>query len=200
MSLSKLVAMPSSAPPDPGSSDQEVVPASGPANTTEAEALLRGAGLRVTAPRLAAIAALARLPHADAETVLGQARRQLGSVSHQGIYNVLAALTEAGIVRRIQPAASPALYELRVGDNHHHVVCRRCGATADVDCVVGRRPCLTPSDTSGYLVDEAEVIFWGLCPTCRHQGFGGAPGVAESASTENERTTMQRTLRRGDIP
>lgn len=129
---------------------------------------LRSAGLRVTGPRVGVMRALDDRPHADTETVVKLARRQVGSVSTQAIYNVLATLTVAGLVRRIEPAGSPALYELRVGDNHHHVVCRRCGATADVDCAVGERPCLSPSDASGYVLDEAEVTFWGLCPACQH--------------------------------
>lgn len=113
------------------------------------------------------LASLCDEPHADTETVIAAVRARLGSVSPQAVYNVLGALVEKGLVRRIQPASSPALYEVRVGDNHHHVVCRRCLATIDVDCVVGRRPCLTPSEAHGYLLDEAEVTFWGLCPACQ---------------------------------
>jgi Fe2+ or Zn2+ uptake regulation protein len=132
--------------------------------------VLRAAGLRVTGPRLAVLRALRRRPHAEAETVRTMVAEELGAVSPQAIYNVLAALVDAGIARRIEPAGSVALYELRVGDNHHHVVCRGCGITADVDCAVGRRPCLTPSDTHGFVLDEAEVTFWGLCPACQsHQ-------------------------------
>jgi Fe2+ or Zn2+ uptake regulation protein len=129
--------------------------------------LLRSAGLRVTAARLAVLSALAECPHADAESVIRRVRDELGSVSSQGVYHALAVFTDAGIVRRIEPASSPALYELRVGDNHHHVVCRKCGAVQDVDCAVGRRPCLTPSDTHGYVLDEAEITFWGICPSCQ---------------------------------
>ena len=129
--------------------------------------LVRRAGLRVTATRLGVLRALAKRPHADAETVIEDVRAQLGSVSPQTVYSVLTAFVAAGIVRRTEPAGSPALYELRVGDNHHHVVCRRCRATADIDCVVGERPCLTPSETHGYLLDEAEVTFWGVCPACQ---------------------------------
>lgn len=128
---------------------------------------LRAAGLRVTAPRLAVLRALRDCPHADADTVIARVRLDLGSVSPQAVYNVLAALVQAGLARRIEPAGSPALYEGRVGDNHHHAVCRRCGATADIDCLVSRRPCLTPSETHGYLLDEAEVTFWGICPQCQ---------------------------------
>lgn len=128
---------------------------------------LRSAGLRATAPRLAVMAALRRQPHADTDSVIRHVRANLGTVSNQTVYNVLAVLVEAGIVRRIEPAGSVALYELRVGDNHHHIVCRKCAAVADVDCAVGRRPCLTPSESHGFLLDEAEVTFWGLCPDCQ---------------------------------
>jgi Fe2+ or Zn2+ uptake regulation protein len=131
--------------------------------------LVRSAGLRVTATRVAVLLALSHCPHADTETVIRQVRRELGSVSPQAVYNVLAAFAEARLVRRIEPAGSAALYELRVADNHHHVVCRKCGALQDVDCAVGRRPCLTPSDTHGYLLDEAEVTYWGICPACQSE-------------------------------
>jgi Fur family transcriptional regulator, stress-responsive regulator len=130
---------------------------------------LRAARLRVTAPRLGVMLALAARPHSDTDSVIRCVRRDLGSVSAQAVYNVLAALLEVGLVRRIEPAGSPALYELRVGDNHHHIVCRTCGATTDVDCAVGRRPCLTPAETRGYVLDEAEVTFWGLCPECQNK-------------------------------
>ncbi|MCR6689769.1 Fur family transcriptional regulator [Cellulomonas sp.] len=129
--------------------------------------LLRSRGLRVTAPRLAVLDALAGDPHADADTVLRGVRSRMPSVSVQAIYDVLAALTQAGLIRRIEPAGHPARYERRVEDNHHHVVCRGCGAIDDVDCVVGHAPCLVPSSTSGFAVEMAEVTFWGLCPACR---------------------------------
>ena len=128
---------------------------------------LRGAGMRVTAPRLAVLAAVAAGPHRDAEAIAVAARARLGSLSTQAVYDNLSALVAAGLVRRIEPAGHPARYEARVGDNHHHVVCRRCGKAADVDCAVGPAPCLEPSDAHGYLIDEAEVIFWGVCPDCR---------------------------------
>jgi Fur family ferric uptake transcriptional regulator len=134
--------------------------------TTAAERLLRGAGLRVTQPRLAVIRALGARPHADTATVLGAVRTELESVSHQAVYDVLDVFTTAGIVRRIQPAGSVARYEMRVGDNHHHVVCRGCGAVADVDCAVGSAPCLTAVEDHGYAIDEAEVVYWGTCPEC----------------------------------
>ena len=128
--------------------------------------LLRGAGLRVTQPRLAVLTALAEQPHADTDAIAVATRAALGAVSTQAVYDVLRALTEVGIARRIEPAGSPARFELRVGDNHHHVVCRICGTIADVDCAVGERPCLTASDAQGFVIDEAEVTYWGLCPSC----------------------------------
>jgi Fur family ferric uptake transcriptional regulator len=134
--------------------------------TPEPTALLRAARLRVTRPRLAVIEQLRLHPHADADTVARGARADLGHVSTQAVYDVLAALTEAGVVRRIEPAGSPARFELRVGDNHHHLVCRSCGDIVDVDCAVGERPCLHASDDHGYEIDEAEVVYWGRCPTC----------------------------------
>ena len=127
---------------------------------------LRGAGLRVTRPRMAVLDAVHAEPHADTDTILQSARRDLPGVSHQAVYDVLRALTDAGLVRRIQPARSVARYEARVGDNHHHVVCRSCGAIADVDCAVGHAPCLTASAGHGFVVDEAEVVYWGTCPDC----------------------------------
>jgi Fur family transcriptional regulator, stress-responsive regulator len=131
---------------------------------------LRQAGLRVTRPRVAVLGAVCEHPHADTETIYDSVRNGLPEVSRQTAYDVLAALTTAGLVRRIQPSGSVARYESRVGDNHHHVVCRSCGVIADVDCAVGDAPCLTPSDVGGLLegfsVDEAEVIYWGLCPEC----------------------------------
>ena len=129
--------------------------------------VVRSAGLRVTASRVAVLLELSRHPHSTTDTVISQVRDQLGSVSPQAVYNVLTTFVEAGIVRRIEPAGSVALYELRVGDNHHHVVCRKCGDVADVDCAVGERPCLTPSEAQGYLLDEAEVTYWGICPACQ---------------------------------
>jgi Fur family ferric uptake transcriptional regulator len=129
-------------------------------------ALLRGTGLRITRPRLAVLEAVRTHPHADTDAIIRAARAALPDVSHQAVYDVLRALTDAGIVRRIQPAGSVARYEARVGDNHHHVVCRSCGAIADVDCAVGHAPCLTASHDHGFAVDEAEVVYWGTCPGC----------------------------------
>ncbi|GAA4752526.1 fur family transcriptional regulator FurA1 [Nocardioides endophyticus] len=128
--------------------------------------LLRGAGLRVTRPRVAVLGAVHSHPHADTESIIGAVRADLPEVSHQAVYDSLHTLTAAGLVRRIQPTGSVARYESRVEDNHHHVVCRSCGAIADVDCAVGHAPCLTASDDSGFVVDEAEVIYWGRCPSC----------------------------------
>ncbi|GAA1265283.1 Fur family transcriptional regulator [Saccharothrix xinjiangensis] len=129
--------------------------------------LLKDAGLRVTAPRLAVLDWLAEHPHATADQVAEGVRARLGSVSTQAVYDVLHACSGAGLLRRIEPAGHPARYETRTGDNHHHLVCRACGRTADVDCVHGAAPCLEPSSTEGFTVDEAEVLFWGLCPGCQ---------------------------------
>ena len=135
--------------------------------TAAVRELIRGAGLRVTRPRVAVLSALAGRPHADAEAVAAAARAELGSVSTQAVYDVLRAFTAAGLVRRIEPAGSPARFEVRVGDNHHHAVCRECGAIEDVDCAVGARPCLDARDTGhGFVIDEAEVTYWGTCPAC----------------------------------
>jgi Fe2+ or Zn2+ uptake regulation protein len=134
--------------------------------TADFEAQLRAVPLRVTRPRLAVLTALRDHPHVDTDTVIGLVRADLPTVSHQAVYDILRALTDAGLVRRIQPAGAITRYESRVADNHHHVVCRSCGAIADVDCVVGHAPCLTASDDRGFVVDEAEVIFWGTCPDC----------------------------------
>ncbi len=134
--------------------------------TADIEHLLRGAALRVTRPRMAVLNAVYEHPHADTDQIIGAAREDLGELSHQAVYDVLRALTAAGLVRRIEPAGSVARYEARVGDNHHHVVCRSCGAIADVDCAVGTTPCLTASDDQGFAIDEAEVNYWGLCPDC----------------------------------
>ena len=130
------------------------------------ERRLREGGLRVTRPRAAVLGAVQAHPHSDTDAVIRLARAELGSVSSQAVYDVLRALTDAGLVRRIQPAGSVARYEVRVGDNHHHVVCRDCGDVRDVDCAVGEAPCLTASDGAGFSIDEAEVVYWGRCPTC----------------------------------
>jgi Fur family ferric uptake transcriptional regulator len=134
---------------------------------------LRASGMRVTAPRLAVLAWLNDHPHATADQVAGGVRELLGSVSTQAVYDVLNACAAAKLVRRIEPAGHPARFETRTGDNHHHLVCRVCGRTQDVDCAVGVAPCLTPAGSAGFVVDEAEVVFWGLCPDCIHHDTKG---------------------------
>ena len=134
--------------------------------TPDVERVLRDASLRVTRPRVAVLSAVREHPHATTDRLIDLVRGDLGEVSHQAVYDVLRALTAAGLLRRIQPAGSVARYETRVGDNHHHVVCRACGSIADVDCAVGHAPCLTASDDEGFTIDEAEVVYWGLCPRC----------------------------------
>ena len=134
--------------------------------------VLRDASLRVTRPRLAVLAAVHAHPHLDTEALIRLVRDDVDSVSHQAVYDVLRALTDAGLVRRIQPAGATARYEARTGDNHHHVVCRSCGAIADVDCAVGHAPCLTASDDAGYEIDEAEVVYWGRCASCTTAATG----------------------------
>ncbi|GAA2234157.1 transcriptional repressor [Herbiconiux moechotypicola] len=144
--------------------------------TTELETRIRNAGLKVTGQRLAVLGALEGMPHSDADTVHRRVQQQLPGISLQATYVVLGALTEAGLIRRIEPAGSPALYERRIGDNHHHVVCTGCGAVGDIDCVHGAAPCLAPSSTGGFAIDTAEITFWGLCPECQSQ---------KSATTES---------------
>jgi len=128
--------------------------------------LLRSRGLRVTAQRLAVLRAVSAAPHSTADEIVEVVRRDLGTVSRQAVYDALAALTEHGLLRRIQTPGSPGRYEDRVGDNHHHLICRTCGRTVDVDCAVGDTPCLNAADDSGFEIDEAEVIYWGRCPEC----------------------------------
>jgi Fur family transcriptional regulator, stress-responsive regulator len=134
---------------------------------------LKQVGLRVTAPRLAVLAWLNDHPHTTADQVAGGVRELLGSVSTQAVYDVLSVCSAANLVRRIEPAGSPARFETRTGDNHHHLVCRACGRTEDVDCTVGVAPCLAPAESAGFVVDEAEVVFWGLCPDCIHHETKG---------------------------
>lgn len=134
-----------------------------------AEDLLRSRGLRVTRPRLAVLEILTGGGHLDVDQIAVLARGRLATVSTQAVYDVLGALSRAGLARRIEPAGSPARFEARVGDNHHHVVCRSCGEIKDIDCAVGERPCLDPGANHGYEVDEAEVTFWGLCPACKRR-------------------------------
>jgi Fe2+ or Zn2+ uptake regulation protein len=145
----------------------------------DAVALLRGAGLRVTSPRVVTLQVLAERPHVASDELAVAVRDRLGAVSSQAIYDVLRACAAAGIVRRIEPAGSAALYELRVADNHHHLICRRCRAIEDVECGGERKPCLDPVDAHGYLIDEAEVVYWGLCPSC-------ADGAAPPTTTRSQ--------------
>jgi Fur family transcriptional regulator, stress-responsive regulator len=128
--------------------------------------LLRRHGVQVTAQRLAVLAAVSVRPHATADDVANAVRAEIGTISRQAVYDALSLLADKGIIRRIQPAGSPARYEDRAGDNHHHLICRTCGRMVDVDCAVGAAPCLTPADDAGYEIDEAEVIYWGRCPEC----------------------------------
>ena len=129
--------------------------------------IMRAAGLRVTRPRLAILAEVAEHPHADVEAIAAGARTRVGSLSTQAVYDAVHALTEAGLLRRIEPAGSRTRFEIQTGDNHHHLVCRACGAIVDVECATGRAPCLAASDDAGYEVDEAEVTYWGRCPECQ---------------------------------
>lgn len=129
--------------------------------------MLRSAGLRVTSPRVAVLSEIRAGQHLTADQVASAVRGRIGAISTQAVYDVLGALTRADLLRRVEPAGSATRYETRVGDNHHHMVCRRCGAITDVDCVVGEPPCLSPSAAGGFLVDEAEITFWGMCPSCQ---------------------------------
>jgi Fe2+ or Zn2+ uptake regulation protein len=149
------------------------------ATAIDALQMLREASLRVTRPRIAVLEAVDLLPHADTDSILTAVRQALPEVSHQTVYDSLRTLTTSGLVRRIQPAGSVARYETRVGDNHHHVVCRSCGVVADVDCAVGETVCLAPSDDHGFQIDEAEVVYWGLCPDCR----AAAPAAAVTTTS-----------------
>jgi Fe2+ or Zn2+ uptake regulation protein len=158
--------------------------------TVDFTGLLRGADLRVTRPRLAVLAAVYAQPHADTDTIIRGAREALGEVSHQAVYDVLRVLTVSGLVRRIEPPHSVARYEARVGDNHHHAVCRSCGAIADVDCAVGDTPCLTASDDAGYTIDEAEVVYWGHCGRCAgSRSEPAADGVEDHSGLPSRQST-----------
>ena len=157
----------------------------------EPSKLLRLHGVHVTAQRLAVMAAVSGQPHATADEVATAVRAEIGAISRQAVYDALGLLAEKGLVRRIQPAGSPARYEDRAGDNHHHLICRTCGRMVDVDCAVGAAPCLTPADDAGYEVDEAEVIYWGRCPQCR----GRFDGRSES---DEKKIAGSRVDTRGD--
>lgn len=147
-------------------SEPAPAPSGADGTPTDPAEQLRDRGLRVTAQRLAVLRAVTRAPHVTADAVAEDVRAGVGAISLQSVYDALGALVEVDLVRRIQPAGSPARFEARVQDNHHHVICRTCGRMADVDCAVGHAPCLTPSDPLGFEIDEAEVLFWGLCPDC----------------------------------
>ena len=140
--------------------------------------LLREHGVHITVQRLAVLKAISRRPHSTADEVAEDVRAEIGTISRQGVYDALGILAEKGLIRRIQPAGSPARYEDRVGDNHHHLICRACGKTVDVDCAVGDTPCLHAADDLGYHIDEAEVIYWGTCPEC----LAAAPGSGGTKS------------------
>ncbi|MCA1708157.1 MAG: transcriptional repressor [Actinobacteria bacterium] len=150
-----------------------------PSETSIDHAVLRGHGLQVTAQRLAVLRAVSDRPHSTADDIYKVVRAEIGAISHQAVYDALAALTDKGLFRRIQPSRSSARYENRVGDNHHHLTCRTCSRMVDVDCAVGETPCLTAADDSGYEIDEAEVIYWGRCPEC----------VAGSRATTHQKET-----------
>ena len=139
------------------------------------EQQLREVALRVTRPRVAVLTEVNAHPHADADTLTAKVRSRLGSVSGKAVYDVLRALADADLIRRIEPAGSPARFEARVGDNHHHAVCRRCGDVADIACATGSAPCLEASDTNGFAIDEAEVTYWGLCPACQPKTLNVRP-------------------------
>lgn len=147
------------------------------------EQLLRENGIPVTAQRLAVLRAATGRPHGTAEALAEDVRAEIGVISRQSVYNTLGVLVEKGLLRRIQPSGSPARYENRVGDNHHHLICRTCGTTVDVDCAVGRSPCLTASEDSGFQIDEAEVVYWGTCPKClaATRGLSGTHNENQSA-------------------
>ncbi len=157
--------------------------------TASVQTRLRSAGLRVTGPRVAVLHELDSLPHADVDSIAGAVRERHHTVSTQAVYDVLRVLTQHGLTRRIEPSGSPARFENRVGDNHHHVVCRACGAIGDVDCVVGEAPCLEPSDTHGFVVEEAEVVFWGICSDCRTVAGDRTHTEVETEHLVNPRTS-----------
>ncbi|MBI4916813.1 MAG: transcriptional repressor [Acidobacteria bacterium] len=168
--------------------------------------LLRRHGIQVTAQRLAVLAAVSGRPHATADDVAGAVRAEIGVISRQAVYDALAVLADKGLIRRIQPAGSPARYEGRTGDNHHHLICRTCGQMLDVDCAVGAAPCLTPAADAGFEIDEAEVIYWGRCPECLSTAPVGSETDVESVPARSlsrtgdddtdRATTHKRTDRR----
>jgi len=157
-------------------------------------ALLRERGIQVTAQRLAVLRAVAGQPHITAESVAGIVRTQIGAISMQSVYDALALLVAEGLIRRIQPSGSPARFEDRVGDNHHHLICRVCGRVVDVDCAVGAAPCLTPIDDRGYEIDEAEVAYWGRCRDCLDQSRAASPGARPTGAPSQRGTPRARPL------
>jgi Fur family transcriptional regulator, stress-responsive regulator len=175
-----------------------VPPATG--STTEPGDLLRQHGVQVTAQRLAVLRAVSDRPHGTADDVAETARAEIGAISRQAVYDALGVLVDKGLLRRIQPAGSPARYEHRVGDNHHHLVCRTCGRVVDVDCAVGAKPCLDAADARGYEVDEAEVVYWGRCPECvaaTSASSGGSSQVRDEQSTVENNEASERASKRG---
>ncbi|GIU86502.1 MAG: hypothetical protein KatS3mg009_1017 [Acidimicrobiia bacterium] len=179
------------APSDPPNSPPDG-PAPGDATPTDPAGLLRRHGLQVTAQRLAVLRAVAARPHATAEEIEAAVRAEIGTISRQAVYDALTTLADKGLLRRIQPARSPARFEDRVDDNHHHLVCRVCGRVVDVDCAAGYAPCLEVTDDHGFAIDEAEVVYWGRCPDCRAGGGGPAPAGPPA------RTSTTRTDRRSE--
>jgi Fur family transcriptional regulator, stress-responsive regulator len=153
--------------------------------TLDPAALLRQRGIQVTAQRLAVLRAVAAQPHATADVVAETVRTEIGAISLQSVYDALGLLTTEGLIRRIQPAGSPARFEARVGDNHHHLICRTCGRTVDVDCAVGFAPCLTAADARGYEIDEAEVVYWGRCPDCVANAAASSAAEAPAGRPRN---------------
>lgn len=163
--------------------------------TNHSADLLRRHGIQVTAQRLAVLAAVSGRPHCTADDIVQDVRAEIGVISRQAVYDTLGVLADKGLIRRIQPAGSPARYENRTGDNHHHLICRTCGRTVDVDCAVGAAPCLTPADDAGYAIEEAEVIYWGRCPECLAQTPVRSGPEAETAAVPRARHTRDH----GDI-
>ncbi len=152
-------------------------------------ALLRARGIQVTAQRLAVLRAVAGQPHITADAVADVVRTEIGAISLQSVYDALGLLVAEGLIRRIQPSGSPARFEDRVGDNHHHLICRTCGRVVDVDCATGAAPCLTAVDDSGYEIDEAEVAYWGRCPDCLQKSRSTSPGGRPTAARPRQRRT-----------
>jgi len=156
--------------------------------------LLREHGVPITAQRLAVMRAVSRRPHGTADAIAEDVRAEIGAISRQAVYNALGTLAEKGLIRRIQPAGSPSLHERRVGDNHHHLICRTCGKTVDVDCAVGEAPCLTAADSAGFRIDEAEVIYWGTCPECLAKQSERETNPQRHNPSESDQPTHNQTL------